>query len=166
MAAARMRSEPGQTLQPTALVHEVYLRLFQGNPAFHNRAHFFTAAGEAMRRILVERARRMSRVKRGSGKPLLDVSGLSEVLAGPSVDPADVLAAHEAIRKLEEFDPRAADIVKLRCFVGMSVAEAADALQISPRTLSRDWQSARAWLRQELACPGEEGSADEGAPRS
>jgi RNA polymerase sigma factor (TIGR02999 family) len=153
MAASRMRREPpGHTLQPTALVHEVYLRLFgSGNGGFQNRAHFFAAAGEAMRRILVERARRQRQLKRGGALRRVGLEYLTDVTARRSADPCDVLAVHDALTKLETFDARSARIVELRCFVGMQIDEVAAALALSPRTVDRDWQLAKAWLRRELA---------------
>jgi RNA polymerase sigma factor (TIGR02999 family) len=153
MAAARMRREaPGQTLQTTGLVHEAYLRLFSGSEAaFENRAHFFAAAGEAMRRILIDRARRRGQAKRGGGRQRLSVDDLPDVVAKGDPEPADLLAVHEALSRLEAFDPRAATIVKLRCFVGMSIPDVAKSLALSTRTVNRDWQTASAWLRAELA---------------
>ena len=152
MARARVRHEPaGRTLQTTDLVHEAYLRLVAGvEPTFQNRAHFFAAAGEAMRRILVEAARRRCREKRGGGRHRTDFDQvLSRATAGEA-EPADLLAVHEALHKLQDLDPRAADIVKLRCFVGMSITQVAQSLGLSSRTVNRDWQVARAWLSREL----------------
>lgn len=156
LAAAQLRRErSGQTLQTTDLVHEAYLRLFGGvEPTFQNRAHFFAAAGEAMRRILVERARRRSRVKRGGGWHRMKLDDLPSLAATGGVEPADVLAVHEALQTLEKMDQRAAGIVKLRCFIGMSISEVAQSLGLSSRTVNRDWHVARAWLSRELAGGG------------
>ena len=144
-ARAQLRHERSDhTLQATALVHEAYLRLLRGAyPSWNDRQHFFRAAAEAMRRILVEHARRRARVKRG-GNPvritLADVASLTEQ------DPLDVLALDAAIRRLEEQDPTAADIVRLRFFAGLSVEETAAMLELSERTVKREWAFARAWL--------------------
>ena len=144
-ARAQLRYERSDhTLQPTALVHEAYLRLLGGAyPSWNDRQHFFRAAGEAMRRILVEHARRRARVKRG-GNPvrvtLTDVASLTQH------DPVEVLALDDAIRRLEQQDPTAADIVRLRFFAGLSVEETAAMLDLSERTVKREWAFARAWL--------------------
>jgi RNA polymerase sigma factor (TIGR02999 family) len=159
MASAQMRRErAGQTLQATALVHEAYLRLFGTGDGggFQNRSHFFAAAGEAMRRILVEQARRRRQAKRGGGRQRVDLDAAIDAQRQPSTatteaDPADVLAVHEAVAKLERFDPRMARVVKLRYFVGMTIAEAAEAMGLTSRTVNRDWLVAKAWLRKELA---------------
>ena len=144
-ARAHLRYERSDhTLQATALVHEAYLRLLGGAyPNWNDRQHFFRAAAEAMRRILVEHARGRARVKRG-GNPvrvtLTDVASLTQQ------DPAEVLALDDAIRRLEEQDPTAADIVRLRFFAGLSVEETAAMLDVSERTVKREWAFARAWL--------------------
>ena len=153
LAAAQLRRErSGQTLQATDLVHEAYLRLFAGvETTFQNRAHFFAAAGEAMRRILVERARRRCRVKRGGGWHQMRLDDFPSLAAKGGAEPADVLAVNEALQKLEAMDLRAAGIVKLRCFIGMNISEVAQSLALSSRTVNRDWQVARAWLSRELA---------------
>lgn len=149
MARGRMaREQPGNTLQPTALVHEAWLRLGAGSQ-FENRAHFFGAAAEAMRRILVERARRKHRGKRGGGEELLDVDELE--IAAPATNDEEVLAIHEALDRLAAHDARKAELVKLRYFAGLSFEEAADALGISVPTANRDWAYARAWLHQEIS---------------
>ena len=156
LAAAKMRGESsGHTLQATALVHEVYLKLLaDGQPQFENRRHFYAAAGEAMRRILVDAARRKKRQKRGG-------QGVREVLAQdlpdnhPPAPPADVLAVDEALAKLRQFDPRMCDIINLRVFVGMTIAQTAGALGVTPRTINRDWAVAKAWLGKELGIDGE-----------
>jgi len=147
LAAAKLAQEhPGQTLQATALVHEAYLRLVggtTGDPGWDNRGHFFAAAAEAMRRILVESARRKSADKRGGGLAKIDLDDAEVV--GPS-DSDDLLALDEALTALAATDPVAADLVKLRYFAGLTGAEAAAVLGMSARTADRTWAYARAWL--------------------
>lgn len=155
LAAAKMRHEsPGNTLQPTALVHEVYVKLLaEGQGHWENRRHFYAAAGEAMRRILVDAARRRKRIKRGGGgsrEPLTD--DMPEVHQAAA--PADVLAMDEALEKLRRFDPRMCDIINLRVFVGMTIAQTAEALGVTSRTINREWAVARAWLGNELEIEG------------
>lgn len=149
IARQRMSTErSGHTLQATALVHEAYMRLMGGAEiAWANRAHFFHAAAEAMRRILVEHARQRSRLKRGGE---LRRTPLDRVDLAVEQNPDDLLALDAAICRLEERDPRAARIVKLRFFAGLSVEETAEALETSPRTVKREWAYARAWLFREL----------------
>jgi len=144
-ARAQLRHERSDhTLQATALVHEAYLRLLSGAyPTWNDRQHFFRAAAEAMRRILVEHARGRARVKRG-GNPIRVT--LTDVASLTHQDPAEVLALDAAIRRLEEQDPTAADIVRLRFFAGLSVEETAATLDLSDRTVKREWAFARAWL--------------------
>ncbi|HSI33352.1 MAG TPA: ECF-type sigma factor [Tepidisphaeraceae bacterium] len=156
-AAAKMRREAaGHTLQPTALVHEAYIRLFGGTPNFANRAHFFAAAAEAMRRILVERARRQKQLKRGGGRGRAEIpDDVPDPRRAGGIDCLDVLAVHEALDELEQFDKRMADIVKLRCFVGMSIAEVAESLELSSRTVNREWLLASAWLSRKLGPRGD-----------
>lgn len=150
LAASKMnRESPEMTLQATALVHEAYLRLV-GSPeqvAWDNRGHFFAAAGEAMRRILVEAARRRSRQKRGGGlvQHVLDESRI----ASPAKS-AEMLAVHEALDRLESVSPEAAELVKLRYFAGFTVYESAEMLGFSPRKANQIWAYARAWLLEEL----------------
>ncbi len=133
LARAKMaREQPGQTLQPTALVHEAWLRL--GAQSFENPAHFFGAAAEAMRRILVDAARRKQAARRGSGQKPLDVDEIE--IAAPAPDD-ELLALHDALDRPAEHDTQKAELVKLRYFAGISVAEAADALGISERTAKR-----------------------------
>jgi len=147
LAAAKMTAEaPGHTLQPTALVHEAYLRLI-GDQHFNTRGHFFAAAAEAMRRILVEQARRKAAVKRG-GERVRDELAESEI-AAPEPD-ADLLALDEALGKLAETDALAADLVKLRYFAGLTSEQASAALGISTRTADRTWAYSRAWLRKRI----------------
>ncbi len=146
IAALKMAQEPAtQTLQPTALVHEAWLRLgADAQPTWNNRAHFFTAAAEAMRRILVERARSRARLKRGGGA----VHVSAEEMEIPIVVAADenLLAVDDALDKLAEIDPRKAELVKLRYFTGMTFEEAAAVLGIAVPTAKEWWAYARAWL--------------------
>ncbi len=150
LAAEKMREEkPGQTLQATALVHEAYLRLvsIQNDQHWHGRAHFFAAAAEAMRRILVERARQKQRLKHGGKQQRMPLEDAD--LADDRVD--DTLRVSEALDALAEADPQAAELVKLRFFVGLTLAEAAAALEIPRRTVDRLWVYAKAWLQAELS---------------
>jgi RNA polymerase sigma factor (TIGR02999 family) len=141
----------GHTLQPTALVHEAYLRLFRegedNTPRWENRGHFFAAAAEAMRRILVDNARVKRAYKRGGGRVRADVD--LNRLAEPELG-EDLLAVDEALDRLAAIDPEAVRLVKLRYFAGLTLAEAADVMAISPRTADRLWAYARAWLHQAL----------------
>jgi len=150
LAAARMAKEaPGQTLQPTALVHEAWLRLVgKAKPHFQGRAHFFAAAAEAMRRILIESARRKARLKRGGDWAR---ANLDEVQLATDSDAATLLSVDQALEKLAAAHPDKAELVKLRYFVGMSSPEAAKVLGISETTAKRNWAFARAWLYGELA---------------
>jgi RNA polymerase sigma factor (TIGR02999 family) len=152
IAAAKMAQEnAGQTLQPTALVHEAWLRLGgQKQPAWENRAHFFAAAAEAMRRILIERARAKGRLRRGGDQERVDL----EQVTLACEDPDDtVLAVNEALEKLAAQDPAKAEIVKLRYFVGLNHQEIADALGVAEPTVRRHWSFARSWLYAELKAP-------------
>ena len=146
LAHRRMRGEGPQTLQPTALVHEAYLRLVQGDPSWDSRAHFFAAAAEAMRRILIERARRQGRLCHGGGQLRLD---LDQAEIGIEADD-QLLALDQALDRLQLIDARMAQVVKLRYYAGMSLTEVAQALAVAPRTVNRDWLAARAWLQREL----------------
>ena len=154
LAARRLAQErPGQTIQATALVHEAYLRLVDVNAAsaqrFSGRGHFFAAAAEAMRRILVENARRKHSLKGGGDRRRLDLDGVElAALAGPGA--LDLLALDEALGKLERAEPRKAELVKLRFFAGLTSHQAAHALGVSSATAENDWAYARAWLRLEL----------------
>ena len=152
MAARKMAHEPpGHTLQATALVHEAFLRLAgDGKAQWDSRAHFFSAAAEAMRRILIERARKYGRLKHGGGRNRVEIP---ENLVGDEPRTADILALDEAIGRLETFDQRKSDIVKLRYFVGMTIEDTAEALGISTATVKSDWAYARAWLHREIAGP-------------
>lgn len=153
LATQRMaREAAGQTLQPTALVHEVWLRLAGKEGArFENRAHFFGAAAEAMRRILIERARRRLALKRGNGVAPLDVDEIE--IPSPVADDDQLLAVNEALEKFAAVDPRKAELVKLRYFVGMNFDEAAAALGIAVPTAKQWWAYSRAWLTVEMRTP-------------
>jgi RNA polymerase sigma factor (TIGR02999 family) len=150
LAAQRLAQEkPGQTLQATALVHEAYLRLVDADKAdnWNSRGHFFAAAAEAMRRILVDNARRKQAAKHGGDVARQDLDGLE--IALPEI-PEDLVALDEALTKLAATDKTAADLVHLRFFAGLPLSEVAQQLGISPRTADRLWAYARAWLHQEI----------------
>lgn len=149
MAAHKMAGErPGHTLQPTALVHEAWLKLVDPpSQSWQNRAHFFGAAAEAMRRILIARARRKQTQRRGAGAPHLDLDELE--IASP-VPEDQLLALNEALDRFAALEPQQAELVKLRYFVGLKIEEAADVLGISPATAKRWWTYARAWLFHEI----------------
>jgi RNA polymerase sigma factor (TIGR02999 family) len=146
LAALKMAQEkPGQTLQATALVHEAWLRLAGSNrQQWRGRSHFFGAAAEAMRRILIDKARHKASLKRGLDQPLEELHESRIELAAPS---DEILAVHEALDALAAEDATAAAVVKLRYFVGMTIPEIAEALEISPRSADRHWVFARAWLK-------------------
>jgi len=142
------RERPDHTLQPTALVHEAYLRLVGTRQlAWDSRAHFYVAAAEAMRRILVEHARRKARVKRGGGRRRVTLGAVNLAEDGHL---EDILSLDAAIRRMEKRDRRMTDVVRLRFFAGLSEQETAAALRITGRTVRRDWAMARAWLLREL----------------
>jgi RNA polymerase sigma factor (TIGR02999 family) len=151
LAAHRLAQQtPGQTLQPTALVHEAYLRLV-GDPkgdGWDSRGHFFAAAAEAMRRILVENARHKGRRKHGGGFVRHDIDAAEQITKGEVRE--DLLALDEALTKLTSVDPQAVQLVQLRYFAGLSIPEAAQALGVSPRTADRLWAFARVWLLREM----------------
>ena len=149
LAHARMaRLKPGQTLQPTALVHEAYVRLVESHDqGWENRGHFFAAAAEAMRRIIIDRARRAARVKHGGDRVRITISAIR---GGVEPRPEELLALDEALRRLETQDPRMAEVVKLRYFAGLTQDETAAAMDISRRTVNRLSTAARAWLAGEL----------------
>ena len=149
VAAAKMAQEkPGQTLQPTALVHEAWLKLAESNrQQWRDRAHFFGAAAEAMRRILVDRARSKAALKRGGDQPPEELHESRIELAAPS---EEVQAVHEALDGLQAEDPVAAEVVKLRYFVGLTIPEIAELLGMAPRTADRHWAFARAWLKRAI----------------
>ena len=144
LARAKMaREQPGQTLQATALVHEAWLRLGDG-ARFENRAHFFGAAAEAMRRILVDRARRKLAARHGGGQERLNVDEIE--IAAPTEKEDDLLAVHEALDLFASEDPVKAELVKLRFFAGFTLEEAGQVMGISERTAKRHWAYAKAWL--------------------
>jgi RNA polymerase sigma factor (TIGR02999 family) len=151
LAAQKMAQEaPGQTFQATALVHQAYVRLVDVEEAQHwnSRGHFFAAAAEAMRRILIEQARRKRRPKHGGDRRRIDLDDAQSVAAAPA---DDLLALDEVLSRLEATDPLAAQVVKLRFFTGLSMPETADALGLSLRSAERNWTYARTWLHRELS---------------
>jgi RNA polymerase sigma factor (TIGR02999 family) len=155
LAGARMATEsPGHTLQPTALVHEAYLRLIgpEDGDRWANRGHFFAAAAEAMRRILVEAARRRKADKHGGGRLRVDAATIE--IAAPEGDD-DLVAIDAALDRLAALDPIKADLVKLRYFAGLTIERAAATLGISPATAKRHWAYSRAWLFQQVAGDGD-----------
>ena len=140
---------PEHTLQATALVHEAYLRLVGPHQTtFENQAHFYVAAAEAMRRILIEHARKRARLKRGGDRRRIS---LSAAYLAEEACPEEIMSVSDAIQRLEKRDGRMAEIVRLRFFVGLSVSETAEALGLSGRTVRREWALARAWLHRELS---------------
>ncbi|HEV3078572.1 MAG TPA: ECF-type sigma factor [Gemmataceae bacterium] len=150
LAASKLAMEnPGQTLQATALVHEAYLRLVDADQAQHwnGRGHFFAAAAEAMRRILVDSARRKKAVKHGGGRRRVN---LDQADAVATAQPDDLLALDEALDKLSRHDPTASQLVKLHCFAGLTIEQAAEALNLSRANAYRLWTFARAWLHYQL----------------
>lgn len=149
LAAARMaREAAGQTLQPTALVHEAWLRLMDGNnPVWHNRAHFFAAASEAMRRIMIERARRKMSLKHGAR---LEHVNIQEVDIAETLPDERILLIDEALRRLEDKDFELAQIVKLKFFSGLTNEEAAELLGVTERTIRNKWAFVRAWLLRNI----------------
>jgi RNA polymerase sigma factor (TIGR02999 family) len=167
-AMSLAREKPGQTLQATALVHEAYLRLV-GEPAasavgahqWNGRGHFFAAAAEAMRRILIEQARRKQRVRHGGGRKRVDLDEAADVAQNPA---DDLLSLDEVLTRLEAIDAPAARLVKLRYFVGLTMQEAADALGIPLRTAERNWTYAKTWLSRALAAGDSDPSTE--SPKS
>ncbi len=149
LAAQKMaRERPGQTLQATALVHEAYVRLVEGGGGHWNsQGHFFKAAAEAMRRILVERARGKGRQKHGGGRKRVELGESDLVVDGPS---CDLLALDECLKRLESEEGAIAELVKLRFYAGLTVEQSAEILEISPRTAIRYWAYAQAWLYKEM----------------
>jgi RNA polymerase sigma-70 factor (ECF subfamily) len=149
IAARQLRHErAGHTLQPTALVHEAYLRLIeQRDVDWEDRAHFFGAAAQVMRRVLVDHARRHTARKRGDGAPTVPIEEVADDLRAK---PIPVLALDQALGRLETVDPDLARIVELRAFGGLTIEEAAHVLKISPSTAKREWRTAKAWLAREL----------------
>jgi RNA polymerase sigma factor (TIGR02999 family) len=162
LAAQKLgRESPGQTIQATALVHEAYLRLVQSeragsSPSWNSRGHFFAAAAEAMRRILVERARHKKSLKGGGSHPRQEMGDIAVSAAVPDID---LIALDIALTRLESTDKRKAQLVKLRFFAGLTMEEAAQALGISTSTADNDWAYARCWLRLEI-----DGAAGEDEP--
>jgi RNA polymerase sigma factor (TIGR02999 family) len=157
LARANMKRESeGHTLQPTALVHEAYMRLLGGaDVKWDNRGHFFGAAARAMRRILVERARAKGRIKRGGERKRVE---LAEEMMAIEPESTDLLALDEALEKLEKFDQRKCEVVMLRYFAGLSIEETAAGMGLSPATVKNEWAFARAWLHRELKqAQGEDG---------
>jgi len=147
------KTPPGNTLQPTSLVHEAYLRLVgKADPGWNSRGHFFAAAAQAMRQILVEQARRKATVKHGGGRKRLDANGVDLPIQPPAVD---LLALDEALERLREYDARKADVVMLRFFAGLTLQETAEVLGVSKPTVDRDWRFARAVLHRELTEDGD-----------
>lgn len=163
LAHARMASEAaGQTLEPTALVHEAYMRLVdaQGkSPKWDGRGHFFGAAALAMRRILVERARHRKRLKHGGGRQRVDLH--SSAAATDGGDGTDLIALDEAMEKLEKLDKRKYEVVMLRYFAGLSIEETAAALSLSPATIKNEWSFARAWLHREMSGAAKSAGAEQ-----
>jgi RNA polymerase sigma factor (TIGR02999 family) len=153
LAAARLaREQPGQTLDATALVHEAFLRLV-GGQRFEGKRHFFAAAAEAIRRILVEQARRRQAIKRGGDGNRQELD--PDRVASPAPDD-ELMALHEALDRFAAAHPEKAELVKLRYFAGQTADQAAEALGISPSTADRHWAYARAWLRRAMSSPGGE----------
>jgi RNA polymerase sigma factor (TIGR02999 family) len=155
LAAHRLSYEkPGQTLASTALVHEAYLRLVDGqaSQSWNSRGHFYAAAAEAMRRIVIDNARRKKRMKRGGNLPRVELDESCLISNGPS---DDVLALNEALERLAVESPPQADLVKLRYFAGLTLEDAASSMNISLSTAKRYWTYSRAWLYHALAHPGE-----------
>jgi RNA polymerase sigma factor (TIGR02999 family) len=150
LAAQKMAQEaPGQTLQATALVHEAYLRLVDVEKAQHwnSRGHFFAAAAEAMRRILIEQVRRKDRLKHGAGRRRVELDAVELVVEIPA---DNLLALDEALIRLAQQDAQTARLVKLHCFAGLTIEQSAEALGLSARTAYRNWAFARAWLYREI----------------
>src|SRR5437899_3260000 len=148
--------EPGHTLQSTAVVHEVYLRLVdQQRVQWRNRAQFFAVAARMIRRILVDHARERSAAKRGGGAKKL---ALDETIATPAMKDVDLVALDDALVAMAELDPQQTEVVELRFFAGLTIEETAEALGISPATVNRDWVTAKAWLFHELDRTGASGS--------
>ncbi len=148
--AKLVHEKPGQTIQATALVHEAWLRLVASDVErqWNGRGHFFAAAAQAMQRILVENARRKKRLKAGGEFCRVELSEVAATVHGPSVD---LLALDEALKKLDQLDPRKSQLVRLRFFAGLTLPEAARALEISTSTADNDWAYAKAWLRVEMS---------------
>jgi RNA polymerase sigma factor (TIGR02999 family) len=152
LAGHFLREErPGHTLQPTALVHEAYLKLAGQRAGFENRAQFMAVAAQAMRRILVDYARGRVAAKRGGGMALLDIEIATTGAAATVEQSEELLAIDEALERLAAIDPKQAKVVEMRYFGGLTVEETAAALDIAPRTVKREWAMAKAWLRVEIS---------------
>ena len=148
LARVQRRVRPHETLNTTALVHEAYLKLAERDDAsWENRLHFFRIAARAMRDVVVDYARRQQAAKRGGDRPALSLDALPPL---PAVQPAEVLDLHDALERLETLDERQARIVELRYFMGLTIDETAEVLDVSPATVKRDWTLARAWLFHEM----------------
>jgi RNA polymerase sigma factor (TIGR02999 family) len=152
LAAQKLSHEsPGQTLQATALVHEAYIRLVgDDSQSWQNRGHFFAAAAEAMRRILVDNARQKRSIKRGGSFQRVDAEALTSLPAQPNMGPEDLIALDEALAKLAAEDSLLAELVKLHCFAGVPLTQVAELLGVSQRTVERQWAFARAWFHEEI----------------
>lgn len=152
LARARLAHEPpGQTLQPTALVHDAYVKLVgQGDPGWQGREHFFGAAARAMRQILVDRARRKAAAKHGGDQERVELEDSDLAIEPPSLD---LLALDEALAKLEARNPRQARLVELRYFAGLSAQQTAEILGVTVRTIEREWRFIRTWLHHQLSIP-------------
>ncbi|MCP5528459.1 MAG: sigma-70 family RNA polymerase sigma factor [Verrucomicrobiales bacterium] len=151
LAAQKMaRERPGQTLQPTALVHEAWLRISQQATSWENRRHFFSAAAEAMRRILIERARRRQREKHGGRLQRVAIEDLERLDVADNADDDVLLLLDEALQRLNEVDPVGAELIRLRFFTGLSNVDAARLLGLAERTAKRTWAYARTWLYAEM----------------
>lgn len=160
LAAARLaKTPPGNTMQPTALVHEAYLRVAEGESGWEGRNHFFGAAAQAMRDILVEQARRKASVKHGGGRARVDLDRLDVAIERPA---EEIIAIDAHLGRLQQHDPRAAQVVALRYFGGMSEPEIAAMLGVSASTVVRDWRFARSWLVREIQAESK-GSSTESA---
>lgn len=152
VARARLRAErPGHTLQPTALVHEAYLRLIQGGTTPRNREHLFAMAARLMRQILVDHARRKGARKRGGAE---DPLTLDPAIAAPGLPILEIIALDEALTELNALDPRLCRVVELKFFAGLNIDETARTLDVSPATVERDWTVSKAWLHQRLSSQG------------
>ena len=161
LASQKLAHEsPGHTLQATALVHEAYIRLVDGaqDQSWDNRRHFFAAAAAAMRRILIERARQKQSLKRGGNYERVELDAVEPAVMPMACE--DILGLDEAIQKLEQKDPRKAELVKLRFFAGLTTAEAAKTLGVSVSTAENDWTYARCWLKLEMSGDGVGASED------
>jgi RNA polymerase sigma factor (TIGR02999 family) len=160
LASSQMAGERAQTLQPTALVHEAYLRLVgEGHIHWNSRRHFFAAAAQAMRRILVESARRRRQLKRGAGRERLDVMDVPIAIEPPD----NLIELDGALAALEARDPRKAEVVMLRYFAGLTIEQTALAMELSPATVKNEWGYARAWLYRQIQAEGERHGGDAGA---